>query len=409
MPRAMESKSSMAKPRILFVDDEPGIRLTLPAILEQSGFEMTVAANVTEALKLITTEKFSVLISDLNIDSPGDGFTIVSAMRRIQPEATTIILTGYPAFETALEAIRQQVDDYVVKPADIPQLIERITGKLGNPRGHTHVPVRPKRLSELLRELKEQVIEEWFERVNRDESMAAIRLTRSERIDHLGTVFDELIGNAYGEPAASSMTAAAKHGLVRLQQGYTLPMLVREARILQDVIGEFVQRNLLGINLSYVVPDLVRAGGTIEVFLEESIANYLREKPRHSQAAPGDRSSVLLLSGDPDAARLRDYALTHAGFHVVRPNNRQEALQIVKKGKFHAAVVSYTLSSNTVEEMTNLFRESNPQAPIVVVTKGKWADWKTDLDVLVTAEEGPEALIEALQNAINRKKLRLAK
>lgn len=404
----MTPKSTVAKPRILFVDDEPGIRLTLPAILEQSGFEMTVAANVAEALKLITTEKFSVLISDLNIDTPGDGFTIVSAMRRIQPEATTIILTGYPAFETALEAIRQQVDDYVVKPADIPQLIGRITAKLGNPRGPAYAAVKPKRLSELLGDTKEQVIEEWFARVNRDESMAAIRLTRSERVDHLGIVFDELIENADREPAAASLSAAAKHGLTRLQQGYTLPMLVREARILQDVIGEFVQQNLLAINLSYVVPDLVRAGGTIEMFLEESIASYVREKPGQALAGPIDGHSVLLLSGDPDAARLRAYALTHAGFHVVRPNNRQEALKAIK-GKFHAAVISYTLSSDTVEEMTNLFRESNPHAPIVVVTKGKWADWKTDLDVLVTAEEGPEVLIEAVQNAINRKKLRLVK
>jgi DNA-binding response OmpR family regulator len=386
----MKPKSTMARPKILFVDDEEGIRLTLPAILEQSGFETAIAANVPDAIRLISSKKFDVLISDLNIETPGDGFTIVSAMRRMQPEATTFILTGYPAFETALEAIRQQVDDYVVKPADIPQLIERITAKLGKPRGPAQAHIKPRRLAELLGETKEQIIEEWFTRVNRDERMAAIRLNRSERIDHLGAVFDELIENSYGEPSASSLHAAAQHGVVRLRQGYNIPMVVREARILQDVIGNFAQHNLLGINLSYIVPDLVRAGGTIEVFLEESIRSYVQEKEKANQeTGSAEGYSVLLLSGDIDTANLRAHALAHAGFHVVRPNNRKEALAILKKRQFDAAVISYTLSSDSVQEMTTLFRESNPQAPIVVVTRGRLADWKTDLDVSVTAEEGP--------------------
>src|SRR4051812_41551871 len=106
----------MAKPRLLFVDDEASIRLTLPALLEMHGFEVTSCASVAEALTCMQKGQFDVLLSDLNIGEAGDGFTVVSAMRRSQPNAVTIIITGYPAFETALQAIRRQVDDYVVKP-----------------------------------------------------------------------------------------------------------------------------------------------------------------------------------------------------------------------------------------------------------------------------------------------------
>src|SRR3954464_15287260 len=116
--------------RVLFVDDEPTIRLTLPKILEMHQFEVKAAANVAEALKLIQSEKFDVLLSDLNIGEPSDGFTVVSAMRRVQPEAVTIIITGYPAFESALQAIREQVDDYIAKPADINDLVLTIQKKL---------------------------------------------------------------------------------------------------------------------------------------------------------------------------------------------------------------------------------------------------------------------------------------
>jgi DNA-binding NtrC family response regulator len=116
--------------RVLFVDDEPGIRLTLPEILRQHGFSVTAVGTVNEALSEITSAEFDVLISDLNFDHPADGFIVVSAMRRMQPKCVILVLTGFPDFETVLEAIRNQVDDYVIKPAAIPALVSLINEKL---------------------------------------------------------------------------------------------------------------------------------------------------------------------------------------------------------------------------------------------------------------------------------------
>src|SRR5947209_11490214 len=103
---------ALTKQKILFVDDKQSIRITLPAILENAGFEVSVAASVAEALELINHQSFDVLLTDLNIGGPADGFILVNAIRRIQPKSATFILTGYPDFQTALEAIRKQVDDY---------------------------------------------------------------------------------------------------------------------------------------------------------------------------------------------------------------------------------------------------------------------------------------------------------
>src|SRR5438270_12906181 len=108
------------------------IRRTLPEILRREGFEVTVAATVPEALEHIQREPFDILISDLNIGEPGDGFTVVSAMRRSQPDAATFILTGFPDFDTALKAIRSQVDDYLVKLASPPHLLEKINDALAH-------------------------------------------------------------------------------------------------------------------------------------------------------------------------------------------------------------------------------------------------------------------------------------
>jgi two-component system OmpR family response regulator len=116
--------------RVLFVDDEPGIRITMPETLRRHGFSVTAVGTVNEALAEITSAQFDVLISDLNFDHPADGFIVVSAMRRTQPNCVTLILTGYPGFDSALKALRNQVDDYLIKPADIPALVNLIGAKL---------------------------------------------------------------------------------------------------------------------------------------------------------------------------------------------------------------------------------------------------------------------------------------
>ena len=173
----------MAPPRLLFVDDESGIRLTLSAILQQNGFDVTVAASVPDALALIGKNRYEVLLSDLNIGEPGDGFTVVSAMRRSQPQAATFILTGYPDFESALLAIRNQVDDYFTKPANIKTLVRTITARLAQDI-ETPEPVPLRRVSDILRENAESICDEWLRAVGENGDLLRIRLTPDERKDH---------------------------------------------------------------------------------------------------------------------------------------------------------------------------------------------------------------------------------
>src|SRR6266567_8033084 len=116
--------------RLLFVDDEEGIRETLPLLLQARDFDVRVAATIPEALAEIRSHKFDVLLSDLNIGKDGDGFTVVQAMRKAHPNCVTVLLTGYPAFESALQAIHDEVDDYFVKPAELDSLISTIERKL---------------------------------------------------------------------------------------------------------------------------------------------------------------------------------------------------------------------------------------------------------------------------------------
>jgi two-component system response regulator HydG len=124
------NNSIPAAPRLLFVDDEDSIRATLPLILQGHGFDVKSAASVPEALHKIQSHKFDILLSDLNIGQPRDGYAVVRAMRQANPRSVAIILTGYPDLDSAVEGIRHEVDDYFVKPADVDSLVAAMEGKL---------------------------------------------------------------------------------------------------------------------------------------------------------------------------------------------------------------------------------------------------------------------------------------
>ncbi|MBZ5490283.1 MAG: response regulator [Acidobacteriia bacterium] len=205
--------SAQSQTEVLFVDDEEGIRVTLPLVLRSFGFSVTAAATVPEALSLIANRTFDVLIADLNIGQPGDGFTVVSAMRRTQPHVVTFILTGYPAFETALEAIRQQVDDYLVKPTETEALVEKIKSKLATGIKHSGHNLPTKRVSEIVLQHRDSIIEEWLQAVSNDPELTAISLSRNDRISHLPALLEKAAQSLRtSDNLAEASRVAATHG-----------------------------------------------------------------------------------------------------------------------------------------------------------------------------------------------------
>jgi ActR/RegA family two-component response regulator len=265
--------------RVLFVDDEQAILVTFSAILRQKGFDVTTAASVPDALRLINTEPFEVLISDLNIGEPGDGFTVVSAMRRVQPQAAAFILTGYPDFESALLAIRNQVDDYFTKPADIGLMVETIRQRLSSKQLiSARAPLRP--VSEILKDNAAKIADEWLMAVKQDRELSGLPLSDDDRSDHVPWMLAELIGRLERnteDTSPETVRTAEQHGRERFRLGYSSSQIVREMRLLQHRITSTIQSNLLGVNISKLVPDLVEVGESLASMLEISIRAYQQE------------------------------------------------------------------------------------------------------------------------------------
>ena len=275
-------------PKILFVDDEETIRLTLPPVLQSYGFSVTCAATVSEALDVIRQQSFDVLISDLNIGHPGDGFTVISAMRSAQPDAVRFVLTGYPAFESALEAIHEEVDDYLIKPTETEPLVEKIRSKLAK---RSPAPgILRQRLTQVIRENRESITEHWLQAAKHDPEIAAIPITDSVRKYGVPLLLDVVTDVLHGrEITAEDRKSYARHGARRHKQSYTVPSLVRETRLLQSSVADCVQNNFDRIEINHLIPDMLHFFGTVEVLLEFSVRAFIQQS--NSETASGRKGT----------------------------------------------------------------------------------------------------------------------
>lgn len=202
----------------------------------------------------------------------------------MQPKSAIFILTGYPDFQTALEAIRKQVDDYFTKPADIPTLVSTLHEKVRTPRlcGEPSC----KRVSNIVLENSDGITRRWLNEVKIDHRLTAVPVSDKERIDKLPLLLRDVAKALDAKPPQippQALSAAAVHGSDRARQGYTIPLMVAEMRILNRIIGDVLQENLLTINLSSLVPEALTLESTCRQFWKNRSGHSRRRRSHRKE------------------------------------------------------------------------------------------------------------------------------
>jgi|CZKD01.1.fsa_nt_gi DNA-binding response OmpR family regulator len=169
--------TTSASHRVLLVDDDDAVRTMMSLTLEHKGFEVVSAANVTEALKLITTESFDVLITDLHMPNPSDGFAVITAMRHIQPKALTLLVSGYTDVKSAMDAIFLEADEIIVKPFETKTLANLVHDKLLT-RAPT-VPTPKERVAAILQRCSALIVEDWLAKVKKSNELSFATLQKN--------------------------------------------------------------------------------------------------------------------------------------------------------------------------------------------------------------------------------------
>ncbi|MEI6891699.1 MAG: sigma-54 dependent transcriptional regulator [Pontiella sp.] len=111
--------------KILIADDDPTILSLLNKILLSKGYEVKLAEHGGVAEKLLKSEPFDLLISDIKME-PVDGMQLLKKTRQLRPHVGVIMLTAYATVATAVEAMKDGAFDYIPKPFKIDELLETV-------------------------------------------------------------------------------------------------------------------------------------------------------------------------------------------------------------------------------------------------------------------------------------------
>jgi hypothetical protein len=114
--------------------------------------------------------------------------------------------------------------------------------------------------------------------VKQDPEIASIPVPDSERREYVPRLLDIATDIAEGkELAAEDRKIYVRHGAIRYKQGYTVPLLIREARLLQAALANCIQRKFTAIEMNYLVPDTIHFMGTIDALLEDSARGFIKQ------------------------------------------------------------------------------------------------------------------------------------
>ena len=122
------------RPRLLIVDDQSNMRATTALVLRQEGYEVAEAEGGETARTLLTVQRFDVVLTDLKMETPTEGLSVLRAALEISPYTQVIVMTGYSTVEGAVEAMQRGAHDYISKPFKESELLVRVQRALEKKR-----------------------------------------------------------------------------------------------------------------------------------------------------------------------------------------------------------------------------------------------------------------------------------
>ena len=110
---------------LLIVDDDAGIREMLSTVLTNEGYLVEAVENGKQAIKACEESLFDVALIDVELPDM-KGTELLMRLKKMQPKMVRIVITGHPSLESAMRAVNERADGYVLKPVEVTELLEKI-------------------------------------------------------------------------------------------------------------------------------------------------------------------------------------------------------------------------------------------------------------------------------------------
>jgi ActR/RegA family two-component response regulator len=261
--------------KVLLVNDDEVALISLRGGLEQSGFPVSCATNLADALERIGSEPYDVLLTNFHVSRARDGLMLVNALRHANPSAVILLLSAFPQLETAAQAILLQADEILARPADKTSLVDALTHRIAIG------PVRSREFESvgaILDRTTEAAIAEWYGLVEKESLLMSIPMSCDHRCGHLPQLFHDLVVRLRSSTPVGSKEPlsvhAALHGINRCKSGYTAPMLVEESRLLQVSIFRTLHNSRANLDLELLLIGVATIADEVDSQLCQAMESF---------------------------------------------------------------------------------------------------------------------------------------
>jgi DNA-binding NtrC family response regulator len=313
------------KPTVLVVDDDPLVLAGFREVLLRDGFDVTPAGSGREALEMLNTRTFDVVLTDMLMPKI-NGFDVLRYSREKAPDSIVIMVTGYASVRSAVEALRLGAYDYLIKPAEDEELLFRV--RMGVERLHMRKELRSKEIDV--------------------EKMKAIAHTAVTVNDQINTPLNVILNSA----EYIRMKTLPECG--DLQQ--SLDFISQEVSKIKSVIQRLAR---------IADPQLKEyAGGTTYmVDMERS-----GQRTRASGPESGDKQRILVVDDEQFMVHTLAKILELLGYEVLSAMGGKEALQLFLNQHVDLVVSDLHMPEMNGLELLTAIKTRNPAVPVVLVT-----------------------------------------
>ncbi len=182
----------MSNKSILLVDDEDTILTSIGWILQKNNFNVTTAPNGQRAIDLLRANHYNLVITDL-IMPKVDGLTVLKHAKTLHPDIEVIVLTGYGNVRSAVETLKLGADDYLQKPCDIEELLNKANRSFAKQDLVAKLHEQNEQLKNEITTRKKMELQLQQTQANLEQQVKARTVELTHTVDELQTVLTTLL------------------------------------------------------------------------------------------------------------------------------------------------------------------------------------------------------------------------
>ena len=253
---------------ICIVDDEPSILHTLSSILEEEGYQVTVAQTGQEALNVIQQEPPDLVLLDIWL-SDTDGLEVFERVREQFPNMMVIMMSGYGSVETGVKAIKLGAYDYLEKPLDLEKVAVLVRNAMNERKlEEENLRCRPKIFDYATKELSQDAMICWLLKWSEQGNQS-----RDEALHDCGVWFVHALLKKHGRNLPSEIEKVEIYRQESVKQESVKKKLVidvlarindKHVLLIEDKTGTKDHDNQLSMNYNAVIEGKTKLGNVAE-------------------------------------------------------------------------------------------------------------------------------------------------